>query len=282
MKKRPLTVAAIAGGTLKYGILALVGAWMLMPFYWMLSASFMSSAEIIRIPPVLLPSRLLWQNYADVAQAVPLGRAYVNSLVVTTVSVLLILFTSSLCGFGLAKYEFPGRNTLFLLILASMMIPGFVTLIPVFYIVKQLGWLNNYMGLIVPGMVSAYGIFLMRQFMLGIPDDLMDAARIDGAGEFRIFWQVVLPLTGPALATLGSFNFVGVWNSFLWPLLVVQRRDMFTVPLALNSLRTYGAEADVQNLQMAGTVVSVLPALLVFIAMQRYFVQGIALTGLKA
>jgi multiple sugar transport system permease protein len=281
MAKRQWTVTAIVGSILKYLILALAGAWMLLPFFWMFSASLMTSQEITRLPPPLLPARPQWANYVDVMHAAPLARAYLNSLLVTSLSVVGILFTSSLCGFAFAKYDFPGRNTLFMLVLASMMIPFFVTLIPVFYIVKQLGWLNNYAGLILPGAVSAYGIFLMRQFMLGIPDEFIDAARIDGASEFRIYWQIILPLSGPALATLGSFNFVGSWNAFLWPLLIVQSRELFTVPLALNSLRTYGMEARFFNLQMAGTAVSVVPALLAFVALQRYFVQGIALTGLK-
>jgi len=281
MAKPQWTVPAIVGSILKYLALILAGAWMLLPFFWMFSASLMTSQEITRLPPPLLPTQPQWLNYVDVARVVPLGRAYFNSMLVTTLSVLGILFTSSLCGFAFAKYNFPGRNALFMLTLASMMIPFFVTLIPVFYIVKQLGWLNNYAGLVMPGIVSAYGIFLMRQFMLDIPDEFIDAARIDGAGEFRIYWQIILPLSGPALATLGSFNFVGSWNAFLWPLLVVQSRELFTVPLALNSLRTYGMEAKFLNLQMAGTAVSVIPALAVFVALQRYFVQGIALTGLK-
>ena len=281
MAKPQWTVAATVGSILKYLVLILAGAWMLLPFFWMFSSSLMTSLEITRLPPPLLPAQPQWFNYVDVARAVPLGRAYINSMLVTALSVLGILFTSSLCGFAFAKYNFPGRNVLFMLTLASMMIPFFVTLIPVFYIVKQLGWLNNYAGLVMPGIVSAYGIFLMRQFMLDIPDEFIDAARIDGAGEFRIYWQIILPLSGPALATLGSFNFVGSWNAFLWPLLVVQSRELFTVPLALNSLRTYGMEAKFLNLQMAGTVVSVIPALAVFVALQRYFVQGIALTGLK-
>lgn len=281
MTRRQLTATGIVGTTLKYLILALAGAWMLLPFFWMFSASLMTSQEVTRLPPPLLPAQLQWHNYADVARAVPLGRAYLNSLLVTSLTVLGILFTSSLCGFAFAKYDFPGRDTLFVLILASMMIPFFVTLIPVFYIVKQLGWLNNYAGLILPGVVSAYGIFMMRQFILDIPDELLDAARIDGASEFRIYWQIILPLSGPALATLGSFNFIGSWNAFLWPLLVVQSRNLYTVPLALNSLRTYGMEAQFHNLQMAGTAVSVIPAVLVFVALQRYFIKGIALTGLK-
>jgi len=281
MYGRQRSAAATVGSTLKYLILALAGAWMLLPFFWMFSASLMTSKEVAHLPPPLLPAQPQWQNYVDVAQVVPLGRAYVNSVLVTSLTVVGILFTSSLCGFAFAKYEFPGRNVLFLLILASMMIPFFVTLIPVFYIVRQLGWLDKYAGLILPSVVSAYGIFLMRQFMLDIPDELLDAARIDGASEFRIYWQIIIPLSGPALATLGSFNFIGSWNAFLWPLLVIQSRKLYTVPLALNSLRTYGMEAQFHNLQMAGTAVSVIPALLVFVALQRYFVRGIALTGLK-
>ncbi len=281
MVKRQLTALAVAGPILKYLILALAGAWMLLPFFWMFSASLMTSLEVSRLPPPLLPAQPQWQNYVDVTHVVPLMRAYLNSLLVSSLTVVGIIFISSLCGFAFAKYDFPGRNVLFILVLASMMIPFFVILIPVFYIVKQLGWLNNYAGLILPSVVSAYGIFLMRQFILDIPDELLDAARIDGASEFRIYWQIILPLSGPALATLASFNFVTVWNAFLWPLLVVQSRDLFTVPLALNSLRTYGMEAQFHHLQMAGTAVSIIPALLMFVALQRYFVRGIALTGLK-
>lgn len=281
MSSKSLAVQAIIGSVLNYLILALLGAWMLLPFFWVFSASFMTSAEISRLPPPLLPAQPQWHNYLDVARVVPLARAYFNSLLVTGLQVVGSLFLSSLCGFAFAKYQFPGRDVLFMLILATMMIPFFVILIPVFYIVKQFGWLNNYAGLIIPGLVSAYSIFLMRQFMVSIPDELLDAARMDGASEFRIYWQIVLPLTGPALATLGSFNFVGTWNSFLWPLLVVQSRDLFTVPLALNSLRTYGMEAQFQHLQMAGTAISVIPTVIVFVMLQRYFVRGIALTGLK-
>ena len=175
-------------------------------------------------------------------------------MVVTALTVVGILFTSSLAGFAFAKYEFPGRDALFAMILATMMIPFFVILIPVFWIVKQFGWIGNYGGLVMPGIVSAYGIFMMRQFILNLPDEYLDSARIDGASEFRIYWQIIMPLSGPALATLGVFNMISVWNSFLWPMLIVQTPDLYTVPLALNSLRTYGMEAQVLNLQMAGTV----------------------------
>jgi len=233
------------------------------------------------MPPPLVPAEPQWGNYSRVAEVADLARAYLNSLIVTGLTVLGILFTSSLAGFAFAKYQFPARDLLFAMILATMMIPFFVILIPVFYVVRLFGWTDNYAGLIMPGLVSAYGIFMMRQFILSLPDELLDAARIDGANEFRIYWQIILPLTGPALATLAVFNMISVWNSFLWPLLVAQSPELYTVPLALNNLRTFGMEAQVLNLQMAGTVASVLPTLVLFVFLQRYFTQGIALTGLK-
>jgi len=281
MDSKNVNVLHVLGQVLKYAALILLGIWMLLPFYWMISASLMTSKEIIQMPPPLVPVAPQWHNYVRVTEVVDLGRSYLNSILVTSLTVLGILFTSSLAGFAFAKYQFPGRNVLFSMILATMMIPFFVILIPVFYVVKQFGWTNNYAGLIMPGLVSAYGIFMMRQFILTLPDELLDAARIDGANEFRIYWQIILPLTGPALATLGVFNMISVWNSFLWPLLIAQSPDLYTVPLALNNLRTYGMEAQVLNLQMAGTVASVIPTLIVFIFLQRYFTQGIALTGLK-
>lgn len=281
MVSKEKTSFAVFGRVLKYLALIVLSLWMLLPFYWMISASLMTSKEIIQMPPPLVPAVPQLQNYVRVTEVVDLARAYINSILVTALTVVGILFTSSLAGFAFAKYQFPGKDVLFAMILATMMIPFFVILIPVFYVVKTFGWTNDYAGLIMPGLVSAYGIFMMRQFILTLPDELLDAARIDGANEFRIYWQIILPLTGPALATLGVFNMISVWNSFLWPLLVAQSPDLYTVPLALNSLRTYGMEAQVLNLQMAGTVASVIPTLIVFIFLQRYFTQGIALTGLK-
>ncbi|HEX9387921.1 MAG TPA: carbohydrate ABC transporter permease [Anaerolineales bacterium] len=281
MDSKSVNVLNVLGKVLKYGALIFLSLWMLLPFYWMISASLMTSKEIIQMPPPLVPEAPQWQNYVRVTEVVDLARAYLNIILVTALTVLGILFTSSLAGFAFAKYQFPGRNLLFAMILATMMIPFFVILIPVFYVVKVFGWTNNYAGLIMPGLVSAYGIFMMRQFILTLPDELLDAARIDGANEFRIYWQIILPLTGPALATLGVFNMISVWNSFLWPLLIAQSPDLYTVPLALNSLRTFGMEAQVLNLQMAGTVASVIPTLVIFVFLQRYFTQGIALTGLK-
>lgn len=268
-----------AGRALKYIVLAGGAFLMVFPFVWMGIASLMTAGEIQMRPPVWLPAQPQFSNYSELAQSIPIGRMYFNSLFTAGIIVSGVLLSSSLAGFAFAKYRFPGRETLFYLILATMMIPFFVTLIPVFFIVRQLGWIDTYQGLVAPGLTSAYGIFLMRQFMVTVPDELLDAARIDGASEPMIFWRVVVPLVKPALATLGTFAFIGAWNNFLWPLLALNSRELFTLPLGINSLRSL--YADNTNLLMAGTAVAVLPMLLLFIFLQRYFIQGIALTGLK-
>jgi multiple sugar transport system permease protein len=254
---------------------------MVTPFLWMFDASLMTSPEIPRQPPVWLPADPQFQNFPRLLEVLPFPRLFLNSLIITGGVVLGVLLTSSIAGFAFAKYEFPDKNILFYLILATMMIPFFITLIPVFYIIRQLSWINTFQGIIIPGMFSAYGIFLMRQFILTIPDELLDAARIDGASEPGIYWRIVLPLVRPALATLGTFTFIGSWNAFLWPLLVINDRTMMTIPLGLNSLRLFAAESVNLNLLMAGTALSVLPTLIIFIFLQRYFIRGIALTGLK-
>ncbi|MBN2470237.1 MAG: carbohydrate ABC transporter permease [Anaerolineae bacterium] len=269
------------GTALKYIVLIIGAIMMVLPFAWMIDSAFMTSSEIQRRPPAWYPAEMQWQNFTGLLDVLPFGRLYLNSLIVTISTVIGVLFTSSLAGFAFAKYEFPGRETLFYIILATMMIPFFVTLIPVFFIVRQLGWINSYQGMIFPSLTSAYGIFLMRQFITSIPDELLDAARIDGAPEPMIYWRIVLPLTRPALATLGTFVFIGSWNNFLWPLLVIDDRSLYTVPLGLNTLRTFAAEARNLHLLMAGTVLSVVPILILFVFLQRYFIQGITLTGLK-
>lgn len=278
---RPHTALSTLGSAVKYTILVITAALLVFPFVWMIDASLMTSGEIQSRPPVWLPKTPQFSNYPELLDNLPLGRFYLNSLLVTGATVIGVLLTSSLAGYAFAKYQFPGRSFLFYLILATLMIPGFVTLIPVFFIVRQLGWIDNYLGLILPGISSAYGVFFMRQFIYSIPDELIDAARIDGAAEILIYWRIILPLTKPALATLGTFVFIGAWNSFLWPLLVVNSRELYTVPLGLNSLRTFAAEARSLHLLVSGTVLSVIPTLILFVFLQRYFIQGIALTGLK-
>ena len=273
------TLLRVTGTLLKYLILALGAFIMVFPFVWMIIASLMTAGEIQLRPPVWLPAHPQFNNYSDLSQSIPIARLYFNSLFTSGTIVFGVLLSSSLAGFAFAKYRFPGREFLFYLILATMMIPFFVTLIPVFFIVRQLGWIDTYQGLVVPGLTSAYGIFLMRQFMVTVPDELIDAARIDGASELKIFWRIVVPLVRPALATLGTFAFIGSWNNFLWPLLVINSRDLMTLPLGINTMKSL--YADNTNLLMAGTAVAVIPMLFVFIFLQRYFIQGIALTGLK-
>lgn len=277
----PNPVVTTVGTGVKYAALLFGAVVMVLPFFWMVNASLMTAGEIQAQPPVWLPASPQFHNYARLLEAVPMERLYLNSLIVTSLTVVGVLFTSSLAGFAFAKYRFPGREILFYCILATMMIPFFVTLIPVFYIVRQLGWINTYQGLIAPSLTSAYGIFLMRQFILTVPDELLDAARIDGASEPLIYARIVVPLITPALATLGTFTFIGSWNAFLWPLLIITDRNLMTVPLGLNTLRTFAAEARNLDLLMAGTTVSVLPTLILFVFLQRYFIRGIALTGLK-
>jgi multiple sugar transport system permease protein len=266
---------------LKYAVLIVGAVLMLLPFEWMVVASLMAPNEIMARPLVWLPAIPQLQNYARLAQAIPLGRMYLNSLIVTTAITLGILLSSSLAGYGFAKFQFPGRDVLFLLVLGTLMIPFFVFLIPVFYVVSQLDWVDTYQGLIVPHIVTAFGIFLMRQYMLSLPDELLDAARIDGASEFAIYWRIVLPLVGPALGALAILAFVYHWNAFLWPLVIIRSGDLATIPIGLNSLRVYASQPEVINLQMAGATVAIIPVLVVFAVFQRWFVQGIALTGLK-
>lgn len=277
----PMKLAAFIKPVVIYGILAIGSFVMLLPFAWMLSSSLMSTQEVIARPLTWIPSTLRFENYTALSDAIPLGRMYLNSIIVTTLTTLGILLTSSLAGYGFAKFQFPGRDFLFLLVLATMMIPFFVVLLPIFYMVSQLGWINTYQGLIVPNIVTGFGIFLMRQYMLSLPDEVLDAARIDGASEFEIYWRIALPLSTPVIGALGILGFVYQWNNFLWPLVVARSSDMWTVPVGLNSLRVYASSAEVINLQMAGAALAIVPVMIVFLLLQRYFVRGIALTGLK-
>ena len=265
----------------KYGFLALGGFLTVLPFIWMAEGSLMTTREITARPMDWYPHTPKWINYLKLTEAIPVGRMYLNSTIVTVSVLVGILFTSSLAGYGFAKFRFPGRDKLFLMVLATMMVPFFVVLIPVLYIVRTFGWVDTYMGLIVPNLVTAFGIFLMRQNMLSIPDELIDAARIDGSSEFGIYWRIVTPLVRPALGALAVITFVLNWNSFLWPLVVLRSRDLFTVPIGLNLLQLYFASEETIPLQLAGATLSSVPVIVVFAFLQRYFVQGLALTGIK-
>lgn len=264
-----------------YALLAIGAVVMLIPFYWMIVSSMMTPAEIIARPISLLPKNPSLDAYRGLRDAIPVYRMYFNSMIVTFCVTIGILATSSAAGYGFAKFHFPGRDALFLIVLGTMMIPFFVVMIPIFWMIGRWGWINSYQGLIIPHVATAFGIFLMRQYMLSLPDEVLDAARVDGASEFEIFWRIVLPLCTPALGALTILAFVYQWNSFLWPLVVARSDSMWTVPVGLNALRTYASSAQVVNMQMAGATMGVVPLLIVFLALQRYFVRGIALTGVK-
>jgi multiple sugar transport system permease protein len=278
---RPISARPVITAGLKYLFLVTGSVVMLLPFVWMILSSFMSAQEIIARPLTWFPSDPGLDAYRGLRDAIPLGRMYLNSVIVTTLTTLGILLTSTLAGYGFAKFHFPGRDLLFLIVLATMMIPFFVVLIPIFYMISEVGWIDSYPGLIVPNIATAFGIFLMRQYMLSLPDEVLDAARVDGASELEIYWRIVLPLSTPVIGALSILAFVYQWNNFLWPLVVARSDSMWTVPVGLNSLRVYASSAQVINMQMAGATLAVLPVIVVFLALQRYFVRGIALTGMK-
>jgi multiple sugar transport system permease protein len=264
--------------TLAYAALVLGSIAMLVPFLWMISTSFKSDGEIFAYPPIWIPETILWQNYPKVLELLPFRRYLINTTFVATTVTILEVVTSSLAAFAFARLPFPGRDRLFLIYLGTLMVPGQVTIIPNFLLMSWFGWTNSYLALIIPAAFTAFGTFLLRQFFLSIPVELEQAARIDGCGYFGIYRHIILPLSGPALATLTIFVFMTQWNAFLWPLIVTNSDNYRTLTVGLSYFRD---EYTTQfNYLMAGTVMNVIPILVVFAFLQRYFVRGIALTGL--
>ncbi len=249
------------------------------PLLWMLSASLMPQGEASTFPPPLLPSRATLSHYADLFARAEMGRYLLNSFLLATTVTLVSLLFNSMAGYAFAKLRFRGRDGLFQTLLAALVIPAQVAMLPLFLQMRALGLVNTYGGVIVPAAASIFGIFLIRQFALSIPESLLEAARIDGASEFRIYWSVALPLMKPILVTLAIFTFMGVWNDFMWPLIVLTDDSMYTLPVALVTL----ARERVQDneLMMAGAVVTVLPVLVVFLALQKYYIQGIMMGSVK-
>ncbi len=251
----------------------------LAPFLWMISTSLKLGGNVLTFPPKWIPHPATLFQYKKLFKEINFLVHFKNSVIVTLAVTILSLFINSLAGFAFAKYRFRGRDKIFTFLLASLMIPGQVTMMPVFLMLKKMGMLNSYLGLIIPCSASVYAIFLMRQFILTIPDDLIDSARIDGCSEFRIYWSIILPLCKPILATLGIFTFMASWNDFLWPLIVMLREKMYTLPVALANLN--GQHATEYALLMAGAVVVVIPVVIVFLFAQKYVIRGITTTGLK-
>jgi multiple sugar transport system permease protein len=249
------------------------------PFLWMLSTAFMPRELIYSWPPHWFPTPPSLEHFVDLFGRIPFARNFVNSLVVTLGITALSLMVNALAGFAFAKYRFPGRDRLFILLILTMMIPGQVTMIPVFLLLKSIGLLNSPLGLIIPAASSVFGIFLIRQFMMGLPDAYLESARIDGCTEWGIFWAVALPLSKPVLAALAIFTFMGAWSDFLFPLIVLHEERMYTLPVALANLN--GQHGTEWGLLMAGALLVILPIAIVFLVMQRRFVEGITFTGMK-
>ncbi|CAN5558566.1 carbohydrate ABC transporter permease [soil metagenome] len=266
-------------GWITLALLSAGGIVMLAPLAWMVLASFKTLPEILRIPPRLLPEQLRLDNYRTVFRDSPFARYFLNSVIVSAISVASVLVTSSMAGYAFAKFEFPGKRILFGIVLATLMIPFQVRVVPLYVLANDLNLLDSYVGLVLPGLVDAFGIFLMRQFIQSIPSELIQAARVDGASEFRIFVRIILPLTKPALSALAIFTLVVSWESFLWPLLVVSSPEMFTLPLGLAQFS--GRFISRVDLQMAASTLTVLPLVIVFFFMQRRFIEGMATSGLK-
>jgi multiple sugar transport system permease protein len=269
------TAKIILYAVLILGLMVVVG-----PFLWMALSSFKPEAEIRATPPTWWPRTWTFTNYDSLFSRLDFPVYFTNSVVVAVLVTLGNLLFCSLLGYALAKLDFPGRKALFLVVLGMLMVPGMVLFVPQFVLVSNMGLANTYAGLVLPFLAGPFGVFLMRQFLLSIPDDLLEAARVDGAGEWRIFWRVVLPLCRPALATLGILTFLTSWNNFLWPLVVATTADKYTLPVAL-ALFSIGQNRTDFGLLLAGAVVVILPVLIVFLVLQRHFMRGIATTGLK-
>jgi multiple sugar transport system permease protein len=266
----------LVGRLALHTLLLLFGLFVVLPFLLMLLASLMPKQDILR--QTFVVTHLSLNNYVETFRAVPFGRYYLNSIIVSTATTVLQILVASLAAFAFARLRFRGRDGLFLVYLATLMIPFQVTMIPNFILVRFLGWFNTYQALILPSAFSVFSTFLLRQYFLGLPLDFDEAARMDGATSWRIWWQIVLPLSGPVLATLAIFNFQAVWNEFLWPLVVTQTPQMRTIPIGLSSFQ--GQYSTEWHLLMAGSVVALLPVLLLYIIGQNWFVRGITLSGI--
>jgi multiple sugar transport system permease protein len=263
-----------------YGLLVLAMLIVAGPFIWMVLGSVKTPSELLQLPPTWWPEEATLTNYERLFERLNFPRFFFNSTVVAVAITGGNLVFCSMIGYALAKLDFVGRNKLFLLVMATLMVPQGVIIVPLFILMANLGLVDTHAGLILPFAAGAFGVFLMRQFMMGIPDELLEAARVDGATEWYLFWRIVMPLSGPALATLGILTFMSSWNMFTWPLVVATSEEMFTLPVALATFSRGQFSSD-YGLLMAGSLVIITPILIVFMVLQKHFTQGIATTGLK-
>ena len=269
----------LIGRILLYAVIIAGALTMLAPMAWMISTSLKTNIGVFELPPRWIPSSPQWGNYPRTWDMLSFGRASCNSLFVSLCVTFGQLITSSMAGYAFARMRFWGRDKIFMGYLATLMVPGAVTMIPVFILLRWLDWIDSYKALILPAIFTAYGTFLMRQFFMSIPKDLEDAAKIDGCGHFGIYFRIVLPLSKPILATLGTFTFIGTWRDFMWPLIVINSEKMQTLPIALATLQ--GENYTNWPLLMAAALVVMAPLLVVFIFNQRFFTESIKMSGIK-
>ena len=271
----------IISSTVLHFFLIIGAIFMAAPFLWMLTTSLMSTAQAFSVPPTFIPNPFMWQNYPQSFNSLPFNLAYMNSFIVAGSVTICQLITCSMSGYAFARLDFPGKNIIFFAFLATLMVPFQLTIIPIFLTMKIVGLLDTLVALILPAaLFSAFGVFLMRQFVMGLPLELEEAAIVDGANRWTIFWRIVLPLLRAPLSALGIFAFLGQWNDFFRPLIMLNTPSNFTVPLMLNQFR--GQYSTEWTLVMAGSVIAVVPVLIVYVLAQRHIIAGIAMTGLKA
>jgi len=264
-----------------YACAVVVGCVALFPIYWLVISSLKKPAELGQIPPTWWPHGVTGEAYRTVFEIVPFAQSFLNSVIITAVCSASVLVTSIMSAFVFAKYRFRGRNGLFWLLVGTMFLPPIVTIVPLYNMMSSLGLTDSYLGVVLPWLANAFGIFLMRQFIADVPDELLDAARLDGASETRVLFQIVVPLLRPAIITLLVFTVVYYWNNFLWPLTILQSQQKFPITITLAQLLSYNTTVQYQGVVMAGVLIASAPTLLVFLAAQRVFVQGIARSGVK-
>jgi multiple sugar transport system permease protein len=283
--RRPMSASVrlvrVLTSVLKYGVLLLLSCFFILPWVWMISTSLKSPEELAVFPPVWIPEPIRWDNYASALAQADFGLYVKNTLVIAIPSVIGAVLSNALAAYGFARIRWIGRDIIFSIVLATMILPGFVTFIPLYLTFNKLGWINTYLPLVVPAFVgSPFFIFLLRQFFMGLPEELSDAARVDGASEVRIFTQILLPLARPALAVVALFQFIGSWNAFFGPLIYLNDVKKYTISLGIANMRTVYGFMNFGWI-MAATVMSVIPIIVLFFFAQRTFIEGIALTGLK-
>ena len=265
---------------LMYGLLIAVSAFMILPFIWMVSTSLKPADEIFTIPPIIISPNSSLNAYSYLQEQYNILGIVRNTFVIAFSATILRLFFCALGGYGFAKFKFPGQGILFAFLLGTMVIPSAVTLVPIYIIMRDLKWIDTFWPLIIPGAANAFGIFFMRQYIMSVSNELMDAARIDGAGEFTIFWRIILPIIAPGLTSLGLIFFMGSWNDFLGPLIYLKSPENFTLPLIIRSL-IGPVGRTVYDVQMAASVISLIPLLIIFLIFQRRFVEGITAGAIK-